>query len=234
MKFFLVTGIINTLVIMSACATSPGDATECPACDNLTELLVGTKCVPIDQIEICGPDGHAHGSDCHCYNGQQPTRIGSTDYCLQASCQEIEVDLDAIACAEIDQTPLSLTPVLVFQDFEDAHLDLERVTQVDLPSGQESFVHFAGLATEEYAVFLDTPEVLQAFLDEANNPLPAHLMGANSDCQTSLPEVWHAEVDHDSPTARPQIIRFKAGSVDKIKVVVYPLEENGRVSMTHD
>jgi hypothetical protein len=212
-------------VMFAGCATSPGDTPECPECDNVTELLVGFKCVPIDQVEECGPDGHLHGADCHCFSGQDPTTIGGTDYCLQDGCKEIEVDIDALACGEIDETPEPVTPVTDFADFEDAHADLERVVEVDLPDSQESFLHFPGMETAEYAVYLDTTGVLDAVLDASETVLTAHAVGANPDCSAELPEVWHVEVVNDTGSPKPQIIRFKAGTVDKVKLVVYQLPE---------
>jgi hypothetical protein len=213
--------------VFAGCATSPGDDPDCPECDNVTELLVGFKCVPIDEVEACGPDGHPHGDECHCFSGQTPTTIGDTEYCLQDDCKDVEVDIDALACDEIDETPEPVTPVTDFADFEDAHADLGRVAEVDLPDGQESFLHFPGMETAEYAVFLDTTGVLDAVLDASETGLHAHAMGENPDCQAELPEVWHVEVENDTGTAQPQIVRFKAGTVDRIKLVIYQLPEDG-------
>ncbi len=86
--------IAGLLLALAAggCATGPGSALECPSCDNVTELLVGDQCVPIEQVEPCGPDGHAHGDGCHCFSGQQPTTIAESDYCLQPGCAHDDHD----------------------------------------------------------------------------------------------------------------------------------------------
>jgi hypothetical protein len=71
---------------LGACAAEKGDEIECPECDNETTVLVGDRCVSIDEVDPCGPDGHLHGDECHCFDGQDPTSIGGTQYCLQAEC----------------------------------------------------------------------------------------------------------------------------------------------------
>jgi len=214
-------------VVFAGCATSPGDTPDCPECDNVNELLVGFNCVSIDQVEACGPDGHLHGTECHCFSGQQPTTIGDTEYCLQDDCQDINVEIDLRACDEIDESPEPVTPVTDFADFEDAHAGLERAVEVDLPEGLESFLHFPGMETAEYAVFLDTTGVLDAVLDASGTDLDAQAMGANPDCPEELVEVWHVDVVNNTGAGQPQIIRFKAGAVDRVKLLVYQLPEDG-------
>jgi len=88
-KIVILTATIFTFIILS-CATDSGDKVECPGCDNTTELLVGNKCVPIENVEQCGPDGHAHAAECHCFSGQQPTQIDGKKYCVQQDCSAEE------------------------------------------------------------------------------------------------------------------------------------------------
>ena len=84
-----ITGVFTASLVILFLAVScmgPGDDVACPVCDNATELLVGAKCVPIEQVDECGPDGHSHGAECHCFSGQEPTAIDGKSYCLQAGC----------------------------------------------------------------------------------------------------------------------------------------------------
>jgi len=77
--------IAFTFLIIS-CADESGDKVDCPVCDNKTEILVGTKCVAVEEVEVCGPDGHLHGENCHCFSDQTPTEIDGNFYCLQTGC----------------------------------------------------------------------------------------------------------------------------------------------------
>jgi hypothetical protein len=88
MKVFLVISVLFLSVISYSCASKAGDETECPKCDNKTELLVGTKCVPIEDVEDCGPDGHSHGDTCHCFSNQEVTVINGRQFCLQQDCHD--------------------------------------------------------------------------------------------------------------------------------------------------
>jgi len=90
--FFIFSALLIFTLLTLSCATDPGDEALCPECDNKTELLVGNKCVPIDEIEECSPDGHAHGDECHCFSGQEPSEIGEKQYCLQQGCKEAETE----------------------------------------------------------------------------------------------------------------------------------------------
>lgn len=74
------------------CAVQKGDSVTCPVCDNVLTILVGTKCVEVSQVEVCGPDGHAHGTECHCFSGQATTRVGGKEHCLQQGCPGAQAD----------------------------------------------------------------------------------------------------------------------------------------------
>lgn len=191
---------------IGSCATGAGDEVTCPACDNVTELLVGNRCVPIDQVEACGPDGHAHGGECHCFSGQQPTEIGGTHYCLQTECtSEQPVDLHEHACGLLEDTPESATAVGSFADFEDAHADRDTLVAITLPGGT-GYVHFPSDETGHVLVFLDTAGVFSSAYDAAQNPLDAVNLGANEDCGDDFPEVWDVHVENDTGSVQPQIL----------------------------
>ena len=216
-------GLLGTLALVTAgCATSAGGDPDCPTCDNETELLVGFKCVPIEDVEPCGPDGHAHGDECHCFSGQDPTEIAGADYCLQADCKEPEDrDVDALACDEADETPEAVSAVEVFDDFPQAHVDLEHPAEISLPAGAEAYVHFPGSETATFHVYLDTEGALAGVLDAQGDPVTAGPEGANQDCPEDWPEVWHVEVVNDSGQVQPQILHFAAGQVAAVRLVIY-------------
>jgi hypothetical protein len=88
MKNITIATIIFSSLFIIACASKSGDKVDCPECNNTTEILVGTKCVPIEKVEECGPDGHAHGDICHCFSDQEVTIIGERSFCLQKECHE--------------------------------------------------------------------------------------------------------------------------------------------------
>jgi hypothetical protein len=207
--------VLLTGLLAGACATGPGHTPECPTCDNLTELLVGWKCVPIAQVAACGPDGHAHGTECHCFHGQPPTRIAGTDYCLQPGC-EADADPDALACDEITRAPEAVTAVTDLADLEQAHVDLGRVAEIALPTGQTSYVHFGVPRAGAWHVYLDTAGALAGAQDGQGASLAAEDEGPNPDCE-DLPEVWHVTATSQGPV----VLRFAAGSLVSLRLVVY-------------
>jgi hypothetical protein len=202
---------------VAACGSDDGDEVTCPDCDNVTELLVGNKCVPIEEVEACGPDGHAHGSECHCFSGQQPTEIGGTEYCLQTECtDDHQEDPHAHACELLEGTPEAVTAVASFDDFGDAHADLETRIDVSLPGGT-SYIHFPGHETGHVLVFLDTAGVFVTAYDGEQTELTTESLGANEDCSAELAEVWEVYVENDTGTPTPQILELTgAGTVRMI------------------
>lgn len=219
-----------TPILATSCATEAGDDVDCPTCDNVTELLVGSKCVPIEDVEACGPDGHSHGTECHCFSGQEPTEIGGVEYCLQQGCAGSdgdtdgdvteEQDIDKHACEHLGDTPEEVDAVTSFAEFENAHVDLEHLAHVELPNDSEGFVHFPGHETGEVAVFVDTAGVIDGFLDAEENELEAHNQGENTDCPGDFKEIWHVEVVNDSGSVKPQIIRFKADVAGHVHLLI--------------
>ncbi len=220
------------VILATSCATEDGDEITCPTCDNETQLLVGTKCVPIEDIDTCGPDGHSHGNECHCFSDQEPTEIGGAEYCLQQGCsgdnednsQETE-DLEQHACEHLGDTPEEVSAVSSFDEFSNAHVDLEHLAQIELTTGSENFVHFPGQETGEVAVFIDTVGIVDGFLDAEENELEAHNEGENSDCPGDFKEVWHVEITNDSGSVKPQIIRFGENEAEQVQILILEIGE---------
>jgi len=213
-------------LLLCSCALDEGEAADCPECDNVTELLVGDKCVAIEEVAKCGPDGHSHGDACHCFSGQDPTEINGTMYCLQQGCagadagQDSEEDVDMQACEHLGDSAEAATAVETFEEFDQAHVDLDLLAEIALPADHEGFVHFPGMETTEYAVFVSTTGAVDAFLDADGESLDAQNMGSNTDCPDDFKEVWHVSVTNNTGSPLPQVIRFKAGSVASVKVVI--------------
>jgi hypothetical protein len=201
----------------SSCASTPGDDVTCPSCDGTTELLVGTKCVPIASVAACGPDGHAHGDSCHCSSGQQPTRIGAVEYCLQQGCGEAKVDTDAAACAEVTLAAEAISAAERAADVETAHVALAKVAEVALPASQESYVHFGADEAGEFLVYATLPGVVIGAQSEAGAALALAIEGPNEDCGAVLPEVTAVT----TKGAGPVLLRLKAGTIPKVKLVIY-------------
>jgi hypothetical protein len=210
-----------------ACAASPGDELACPDCDNVTELLVGNKCVPIAEVERCGPDGHAHGDECHCFNGQAPTLIGGVEYCLQQGCAggDPMVDIDAAACGHLTDMAEHVVAVSVFADFPNAHVDLDTLAEVHLPAGVASYVHFPGMATGHVLAYLDTAGVFTGAWNQTQQPLEVESLGANSACAGDWVEVWEIQVHNDTGSVAPQIIELAAGTRAAVRLVLLAEQE---------
>jgi hypothetical protein len=202
---------------MVGCANQPGDDVTCPTCNNTTELLVGHKCVPIAEVETCGPDGHAHGDLCHCFGGQQPTTINGQNYCLQQGCGESTEDVDALACDEIAKTAEPVTAVAALSEVESAHIDVGKVADVTLPANQESFAHFGAGDAGEFLAHVAAGGILGGALETTGAPLQAAVEGANEDCAAVLPEVWGIQV----AAAGPVVLKFIAGTIPTVKLVIY-------------
>lgn len=218
------TAAVQLLLLgLAGCATEPGDTVDCPTCDNATELLVGARCVAIAEVAVCGPDGHSHGDECHCFSGQQPTEIGGKEYCLQQGCAgsgEQTGDPDEQACEEVALEPEQATAVTRFAEFESVHLEDGKVVEVTLPAGQESFVHCAALAAGHLRVDLSVAGVLDAALDAEGNPLELEGGAANPDCSEVLPAVHEVHLETGATYPHPVVLRFKAGSVASVKLIV--------------
>jgi len=202
--------------LAASCANRAGDDVECPTCDGTSEARVGTRCVPLAEIEACGPAGHAHGTECHCDSGQPPTAIGGIEYCLQLACGEEQTDPAALACDQVGHATESVAAVASLAEIERAHLDLGQVVEVVLPAGVESFVHFGAAAPGEAHVFASLPGVVQAALTPDGTPLAATLEGANEACPAALPETWGVQV----AAAGPVVLRLAAGAVPSLALLV--------------
>lgn len=208
---------IGLVLTTLGCASTPGDDVKCPTCNNKTEVLVGTKCVPIAQVETCGPDGHGHGTECHCFSGQQPTRIADKAYCLQQGCGGSAADPEVLACDEVVKAAEAVVAVDSLASVDDAHLLLGRVVSVTLPVGRESFAHFEADEAGDYHVYADTTGVVAGALTEAGTALVATKEGANARCTAKLPDVHHVEAS----AAGAVVLRFAAGTVPNMKLVIY-------------
>jgi len=80
--------LLAALLLATACATGPGDELPCPECDPEHEILVGTRCVHIEDAPRCGPLGHWHEEEeaCECEDGRAPVEIEGEMLCLQSGC----------------------------------------------------------------------------------------------------------------------------------------------------
>ncbi len=210
------------LLTFPGCATDAGDAVDCPTCDDVTELLVGARCVPIAEVEPCGPDGHAHGDACHCFSGQEPTSIGATQYCLQQGCAgsgEEVGDPDEQACEEAALAPEQVSAVTDFASFETVHVDDGKVVEIALPQNEVSYVHCAAFGPGHLRIDLSAADVLDAALDAAGAELDLEPAGANPDCPNALPAVLEVHLEEgDYP--HPVVLRFKAGSLAALRLVL--------------
>ncbi|RJO64438.1 MAG: hypothetical protein C4523_18420 [Myxococcales bacterium] len=235
MKNTLTTVIIGltllSVLLVVSCAAGKGDSVQCPECDNVTELLVGTKCVPIEEVEECGPDGHSHGAECHCFSGQEPTAIGGKDYCLQQGCGggdadggEME-DVDALACEALEGAAETVTAADDFARFDEAHADLGKMIALSLSDGKPGFVHFEAEKTGDYAVYLDTAGTFDKALDEEGHELEVEMLGENPDCADKLPELIHILVTNDSGQVKPQVLQFKSGPARTVKLFIHEVTE---------
>ncbi len=220
---FVAVAALSSGFMLSACADDDGDKTQCPTCDNMTELLVGTKCVPIAEVEACGPDGHLHGTECHCFGGQSPTAIGGASYCLQAACSDdsaIEVDLDAEACAHHEDAAETVVPAATFAEFDSAHVGTEVLAELSLPALTTSYLHFEADETGHVLVYLSHAEVFVGAYNAAEQPLETVNLGVNADCPADFAEVWEVHVVTDAGTVAPQILAFAPASATTVSLVL--------------
>jgi hypothetical protein len=230
-QFSLATLAIPALfavVFLGSCATEAGDTPACPSCNNTTELLVGAKCVPIAQVEACGPNGHAHGGECHCFDEKDSVVIGGKSYCLQscgaATTPKVE-DVDLHACEHIGDLPVAATAVEAFAEFDTVHVEHETVTDVALPAGKGGYLHFEGHETGHVVVYVSPAGALAGVMDANQAAVGAENEGANEDCPTEWPEVWHVAVVNATGTPQPQILKLNPVAGDKVRLLV--LEEGG-------
>jgi len=220
MKHLFIVIVFLTALTLISCAGSKGDSVKCEECDNVTELLVGTKCVPIADVAVCGPDGHAHGDVCHCFSGQEVTTIGGTDYCLM-TCEMatsdddmVEEDVDAHACEAAEGAKETATAVDAFEKFDEVHLELETLYELTLPAGKEGFVHTGPATTGDWAVYLGKSDLFEGAFNAKGEELEVETIGANEDCATTFPAVFHVLYTVQEGMGPAIILKFKAPSVE--------------------
>jgi len=204
-------------LFLVACAGSKGDSVTCEECDNVTKLLVGTKCVPIDQIAVCGPDGHAHGDVCHCFSDQTPTTIGGKQYCIQ-ECkvgeEPEEEDVDAHACEAAEGAKETATAVDSFEKFSEVHLELETLYELTLPAGKAGFVHTGPATTGDWAIYLGKADVFEGAFNAKGEELAVEVIGANKDCATTYPAVYHVLYTAQEGMGPAIVLKFKAPTAE--------------------
>ncbi len=214
MNSFFKSMVVGIMFVVVSCAAAKGDSVQCEECDNVTELLVGTKCVPIADIPVCGPDGHAHGDVCHCFSGQMPTIIGGKEYCIQ-ECKEgeddhHEEDVDAHACEAAQGTREAATVVDAFDKFGEVHLELETLYELTLPAGKEGFVHTGPATTGDWAIYLGKSGLFESAFNAKGEKLEIETIGANEDCATTFPAVYHVRYTAQEGMGPAIVLKFKA------------------------
>ncbi len=223
MKYLVVMIAIFTIF---SCASKKGDSVECPVCDNKTTFLKGTKCVPIAEVEACGPDGHAHGTDCHCFSGQAPTEIDGKEYCIQKDCggntdETPEEDVDAHACETVKAgNATSVEGVATIDEFEKAHLELETLYEITLKAGAETYFHTGPATTGDWAVYFSEAGVFDSAYNAEKVKLESESLGANPDCKENLKDLYNVLYTEKEGMGPAIIIKLKAQTEDK-KVVVF-------------
>jgi len=212
---------IFSLAFLAACAGKAGDGVHCEECDNVTELLVGTKCVSIAEVSACGPDGHSHGGDvCHCFSGQEPTAIGGANYCLMTCAMaasdddSVKEDVDEHACEAAEGTKEAATAVDAFERFDEVHLELETAYELILPAGKEGFTHTGPATTGDWAIYLGKADIFAGAYNAKGEELEVEVVGANEDCATTYPAVFHVLYTAQEGMAPAIVLKFKAPTIE--------------------
>ncbi|HNW81399.1 MAG TPA: hypothetical protein PKG52_00755 [bacterium] len=228
MKNLTIAIIIFSSLFTVSCASKSGDSVDCPECDNMTEVLVGTKCVAIAEVDACGPDGHAHGTECHCFSNQEITVIGEKSFCLQQDCgngddsDKITEDVDAHACEAFEgEVAESVSAVGTIDEFDTVHVEQEELVEVTLAAGKDNFLHFEIPSTGDYALYLSAKDLFVKAYDENKVALETENMGANPDCPESFPQVYHILANAEG-TMVPVILQFAKVDTDtKVKIFIH-------------
>lgn len=223
-KLFL---IFSLTILMLSCADSDGNNEECETCDNITTVLVGTKCVPIAEVEACGPDGHAHGEvngvpDCHCFHGQNTTDINGAPYCLQSECSTTEEkDWDQVACEIFSD---QAEEIVLTTDYTIAHMHFEEKMEVVLGE-TETMGHIPVLQDSAFMLHLSEKDVfVKASLADGTD-VEFEREDANSDCSSDIKEVIHIHMENDTGEKFPLILHFRAQNSSNERVFLIVLEE---------
>ena len=233
MKNLTITIILVPLFFIISCASKSGDSVDCPDCNNTTEILVGTKCVAVEEVDACGPDGHAHGDVCHCFSGQEITVIGEKSFCLQQDCggsndsDVVEEDVDAHACEAFEgEIAESVTAVGTIDEFDTVHVEQEELIEVTLKAGTDNFLHFEIPSTGDYALYISAKDLFVKAFDKNKTELEVEDMGANPDCSESFPQVYHILANSEG-TMVPVILQFAKVDTDtKIKIFIHEAGHN--------
>ena len=84
--------------LMIGCADDEGDSVDL-VCEEGT-FYDGSECAPAEEVDACGPFGHAHGEECHCEAGAELIEYEGTSYCVKEPGEEGDDDDHNSACGE--------------------------------------------------------------------------------------------------------------------------------------
>lgn len=228
MRNLTISIMVFSFLFIISCASKSGDSVDCPECDNTTEVLVGTKCVAIAEVDACGPDGHAHGDVCHCFSGQEVTVIGDKSFCLQQDCgngddsDKITEDVNEHACIAFEgEVAESVSAVGTIDEFDTVHVDQEELIEVTLKAGVDNFFHFGVEETGDYALYISAQDLFVKAFDKDKKELEVEDMGENADCPESFPQVYHILANAEG-TMVPVILQFAKVDTDtKVKIFIH-------------
>lgn len=156
----------------------------------------------------CGGHGHLDGTECHCEDGYGHDG-DDTSTCV--------INPESI-CTLFSGTPHKHTIVAAFADFPDVHADLYEPIEVELPAEALSYIHFPVTHDDEYVLFVDAVDVVEAVMHRNETDVTSfHAAGTNGMCETDIPEHYHVELAMDGDEAPvPYIIRFNNKSATAI------------------
>ncbi len=157
-------------------------------------------CEEEESSDECGGHGHLHDDECHCDDGYGHDG-DDTSTCV--------INPEGI-CTVFGETPHEHDVVTSFEDFPDAHADLYEPIEVELPANEVSYIHFPVTHDDEYVIFVDTADAIDAVMHRDESEVSSfHAAGANGMCDTDIPEHYHAELEMDGEEPPvPYIIRF--------------------------
>lgn len=119
------------------------------------------------------------------------------------------------SCDMFRASHTSESVVTSFQDFKNAHANLDQPYDVTLPDNAPAYLHFPVKATGEYVIFLSDPDRFDAFVHRSGTDVsPAATGGVgNGSCGELIQDHWHGSLTFDgaaTDTVVPYIVRFKA------------------------
>lgn len=174
-----------------------------------------------EKTDECSGHGHLHDGTCHCDDGY------SVDPNDATKCVADE-DFETTSCNLFATTATDESVVTAFEDFSQAHADLDTLYKITLPDNQASYLHFPVMETGTYTIMLSEADAFDSFMHRDQTDKTTLSETLTFSCNDQIKDHHRAALDFDgsaTDTKVPYIVRFKAIAGGKTLSFAIRMEE---------